>query len=192
MVKGNIGVGGLVGYNCGAESDGGVITTSYSRATASGTFGVGGLVGRNLVGDIVASYSTGTVTGDESAGGLVGLGSGSSNIMSSFWDIETSGQTTSAVGSGLTTVEMQTASTFLEAGWDFVDETENGTEEIWWILEGKDYPRLWWELILRTDSCRFYRLLTSIADTKIKLSVFKNLPSQMPYDLFDRARYPHL
>jgi hypothetical protein len=19
-------------------------------------------------------------------------------------------------------------------------------EEIWWILEGKDYPRLWWEL----------------------------------------------
>jgi len=23
----------------------------------------------------------------------------------------------------------------------------NGTEDIWWILEGKDYPRLWWELI---------------------------------------------
>ena len=41
--------------------------------------------------------------------------------------------------------EMQTASTFLEAGWDFVDETENGTEDIWWILEGRDYPRLWWE-----------------------------------------------
>jgi hypothetical protein len=42
---------------------------------------------------------------------------------------------------------MQTASTFLEAGWDFVDETENGTEDIWWILEGQDYPSLWWELI---------------------------------------------
>ena len=28
-----------------------------------------------------------------------------------------------------------------------VDETANGTEDIWWIDEGKDYPRLWWELI---------------------------------------------
>jgi len=46
---------------------------------------------------------------------------------------------------GKTTAEMQTASTFLEAGWDFVDETENGTEDIWWIDEGQDYPRLWWE-----------------------------------------------
>jgi hypothetical protein len=23
--------------------------------------------------------------------------------------------------------------------------TANGTHDIWWILEGKDYPRLWWE-----------------------------------------------
>jgi hypothetical protein len=30
-------------------------------------------------------------------------------------------------------------------GRDFVVETANGTEDIWWILEGKDYPRLWWE-----------------------------------------------
>jgi hypothetical protein len=40
---------------------------------------------------------------------------------------------------------MMTAATFLEAGWDFVGEVENGTEEIWWIDEGRDYPRLWWE-----------------------------------------------
>ena len=33
-----------------------------------------------------------------------------------------------------------------EAGWDFVGETANGTEDIWWIDEGKDYPHLWWEL----------------------------------------------
>jgi len=48
-------------------------------------------------------------------------------------------------GVGKTTAEMQTAGTFLNAGWDFVDETENGTEDIWRILEGQDYPRLWWE-----------------------------------------------
>jgi hypothetical protein len=27
-----------------------------------------------------------------------------------------------------------------------VDESENGTDDIWWILEGQDYPRLFWEL----------------------------------------------
>ena len=34
---------------------------------------------------------------------------------------------------------------FFETGWDFVGETVNGTGDIWWILEGQDYPRLWWE-----------------------------------------------
>ena len=67
--------------------------------------------------------------------------------MDSFWDIETSGQAESAGGEGKTTAEMQMKSTFTDAVWDFVDETENGTENIWWILEGLDYPRLWWELV---------------------------------------------
>jgi len=60
-------------------------------------------------------------------------------------DTQTSGQANSTGGTGKTTAEMQTATTFLEAGWDFVGETANGTEDIWWILEGQDYPRLWWE-----------------------------------------------
>jgi len=71
--------------------------------------------------------------------------SGESVVTGCFWDIETSGQTESVGGFGKTTAEMQTASTFLEADWDFVDETENGTEDIWWIDEGQGYPRLWWE-----------------------------------------------
>jgi len=57
----------------------------------------------------------------------------------------TFGQTTSRGGTGKTTAEMQMAKTFLEAGWDFVGETANGTDDIWWIDEEKDYPRLWWE-----------------------------------------------
>lgn len=48
-----------------------------------------------------------------------------------FWDTHTSGRTTSAGGIGQTTAEMQTASTFLGAGWNFVDETANDTEDIW-------------------------------------------------------------
>jgi len=61
--------------------------------------------------------------------------------------METSGQTTSDGGTGLITTEMHKATIFMEAGWDFMDETANGTEDIWWIDEENDYPRLWWELI---------------------------------------------
>ncbi len=49
-------------------------------------------------------------------------------------------------GTGLTTVQMQNLSTFLAAGWDFAGETANGENDTWWIIEGQDYPRLWWEL----------------------------------------------
>ena len=47
---------------------------------------------------------------------------------------------------GKTTAEMQTARTFLDAGWDFLDETTNGIEDLWWLDEGRDYPRLVWQL----------------------------------------------
>ena len=69
-------------------------------------------------------------------------------ITSSFWDIEGSEQTTSAGGTGLTTGEMQTASSFLQAGWDFVGESINGTEDIWAVCEGVDYPHLTWEFVI--------------------------------------------
>jgi len=165
-VSGHEEVGGLVGYNRGS------ITSCYSTGSVTGSKNIGGLVGHNYQGSITSCYSTGTVSGHEEVGGLVGSNSGSitssystgpvagnervgglvgcnyedrGSITSSFWDVETSGLTTSDGGTGKTTAEMQTASTFLDAGWDFVDETENGTEDIWWILEGWDYPRLWWD-----------------------------------------------
>ena len=53
---------------------------------------------------------------------------------------------TSSGGTGKTKAEMQTQSTFIDAGWDFLGESDNGTEDIWWIVEGEDYPRLTWEL----------------------------------------------
>jgi hypothetical protein len=136
-VSGMDDVGGLVGVN-----DDGSIATSYSSGSVSGTNHVGGLVGFNA-GSIATSYSTGLVSGKSGVGGLVGSGSADS-VITSFWDIETSGQVTSAGGTGKTTAEMQTASTFLDAGWDFVGETANGTEDIWGILEGQDYPRPVW------------------------------------------------
>jgi hypothetical protein len=138
-VMGNGDVGGLVGINASQK---GKITNCYAGGgLVNGNVKVGGLVGRNWGGAISRSYSYGRVSGEHSVGGLVGWGDGP--VAASFWDVVRSNQTTSAGGTGKTTTEMQTATTFLDAGWDFVDETANGTEDIWWILEGKDYPRLW-------------------------------------------------
>jgi hypothetical protein len=111
------------------------------------------------MGTISNSYSTGSVTGDNNVGGLVGSGR-VNNVSNSFWDIETSGQSSSEGGTGLPTAEMQTMSTFTDVGWDFVGETFNGIEDIWFIPQ-QDYPHLWWEgmqvlmkLTPRTLNCR--------------------------------------
>jgi len=170
-VSGTWYVGGLVGYN--AHS--GNIKASYSISTVDGSTYVGGLAGLNEIrATIMNSYSKSTITGDSWVGGLAGYNGGPDwggggtgyisnsysvstissageyisglvgenwgSIVSCFWNSDTSGQF-----GGFSTVEMQTAITYLEAGWDFVDETTNGTDDIWWILEGQDYPRLWWE-----------------------------------------------
>jgi hypothetical protein len=145
-VSGNYSVGGLVGNNWGT------ITDCYAEGgSVSGNNYVGGLVGRNY-GTITNCYATGSVLASGSewqpgvVGGLVGeMGENRGEVTDSFWDTQTSGQVTSAGGTGKTTAEMRIESTFTSAGWDFVDETANGTEDIWWILEGQDYPRLWWE-----------------------------------------------
>jgi hypothetical protein len=167
QISGGSSVGGLTGFNRGS------IVSSYSTGTVNGTHYVGGLVGQNF-GSVIASYSTSTASGSRYVGGLVGrnldsiatsysigsvsgsrpsshvgglVGQNRRSVVSSFWDIQSSGQTASAGGIGLTTTQMHMAGTFLSAGWDFVDEAVNGTDDIWWILEGQDYPRLWWEVI---------------------------------------------
>jgi hypothetical protein len=131
------GSGGIMGTNVGDVID------CFSDSVVHGVYGTGGLVGNNQ-GNITASYSIGTVTGRGGVGGLVG--DNDANVTDSFWDMETSGQDISAGGEGKTTDEMQAANTFLEAGWDFMGETENGTEDIWRICEGTNYPRFVWQI----------------------------------------------
>jgi len=138
-VTGEKDTGGLVG-----NERRGTITDCYSIASVVGLQHTGGLLGDSSGGTVRNCYAVGPVVGTEDTGGFVGEHS-SVEPVASFWDMEASGITASAGGTGLTTGEMMTTATFLEAGWDFVGETENGTEEIWWIDEGQDYPRLWWE-----------------------------------------------
>ncbi|MDA3799244.1 MAG: hypothetical protein PF692_09210 [Kiritimatiellae bacterium] len=128
-VFGLLHVGGLCGDN-----DFGTILNSYSTGSVDGAKYVGGLCGDNYIGTINSCYSTGKVIFDSYGGGLVGYNRGS--IISSFWDIQTSGMTTSDGGIGKTTAEMQTESTFTDADWNFVDT---------WRMVG--YPTLQWQNI---------------------------------------------
>jgi len=83
-------------------------------------------------GTVTNCYSSGLVTGDLRLGGLVGWYNGA--IGNSFWDVNTSGLTTSHGGTPRTTAEMKTQSTFSSAGWDFI--------EVWDIGENQTYPFL--------------------------------------------------
>ena len=129
-------VGGLTGYSDGK------ITSCYARGGVTGDMFVGGLVGNNW-NTVSYCHSSGFVNGSNYQGGLIGYGQ-SDLILSSFWDVHTSGQLEGYGGMSLTTAEMQDINIYLEKGWDFVDETANGTDDTWWMPEN-DYPRLWWE-----------------------------------------------
>ncbi len=119
-------------YAQGPVTDEGVAFTSKDRA--------GGLVASNR-GHIACCYSTGEVRGaGQYAGGLVGENTGC--ISGCLWDTQTSGRPGSAGDRGLTTVEMQDVQTYLDAGWDWVGESANGTSEIWQIPSRGGYPVL--------------------------------------------------
>lgn len=130
QLNGQFGIGGLVGYF------GGTIENCFSHANTTGKGRVGGLVGNviNPTSYIKKSYSTGlvTVTPDPNLynGGLIGSNDYPANVTDSYFDMNTSGQTKSAGGVGLTTVQMKTQSSF--ANWDFTS--------IWGI--DSDYPYL--------------------------------------------------
>ncbi|MCU0914767.1 MAG: hypothetical protein MUC88_09415 [Planctomycetes bacterium] len=100
-----------------AVNDRGAVTQCYHTGAVSGNSRVGGLVGGNG-GPITYCYSMGPVSGAENVGGLVGANE--DDMAGSFWNTQTSGQVKSVGGTGKTTAQMQTVSTFMAVGWDFV------------------------------------------------------------------------
>ena len=146
--SGNINVGGLVALN-----DNAIVADCYSTGSVNGDNCVGGLVGVNDDNSTISnSYSAGSVNGNENTGGLVGLDV-ASVVSNSFWDTETSGQTTSAGGTGKITTEMKTQSTFLDAGWDFIREEINGINNFWAMFTeiNNGYPSLPSQLDILSD-----------------------------------------
>ncbi len=130
---------GLVSENANVISD----SYSTSSITANGiddSVTIGGLVASNdtdpdfgTTGAIERSYATGAISSTGSAstvfGGLVAENVGS--VTGSYWNTETTGQATSAGGTGLTTAQLQDTQSFYDlasaAGWDFTTTWAPGT-----------------------------------------------------------------
>jgi hypothetical protein len=154
VVSNSYSTGSVTGQDCVGGAVGrkhkGIVQDSYSTCRVTGGKTVGGLVGSNNFGAVTSSYSVGNVTGEE-AGGLVGAGPiYPLPPIKSFWDTETSGQTTSDGGTGKTTAEMQDITTFSNAAWDIVGVADSGTRDIafiWNIVDGVTYPFLSWESV---------------------------------------------
>lgn len=169
-INGNGRVGGIIGFG-----DYATVSNCYVKATIEGEDEVGGVIG-NLVrsgfsncyfeGDVTGndivggfagsirvldnnsgfSYSAATVTGNSNVGGFNGaLDSNSYPIYNCFWDTDI-GPSTSASGTGKTTDELKTISTFNDTSTSGLDEewniisVQDYTDETWFI--NNDYPRL--------------------------------------------------
>ena len=151
-VAGGDRVGGLVGYNSQ-----GTISSSYSTAYVSGQTRVGGLVGYRGGDAITDTYSTGRVVRssgtDTRFGGLIGAAvpQSANNVSNSYWDTSTSGQTTSAGGTGKTTRQLQTVTSYtgIYANWNTnldgdttTGDAMTGNDNPWAFGNKMQYPML--------------------------------------------------
>ena len=105
----------------------GAVTVAHNVSGGGNSF-AGGFAGI-VQGTINRSYSSGTVGGssfdfgDLVTGGFAGTDFGGIGSASNFWDVTTTGLTTSAFGTGLTTAQFQDTEAFIALasaqGWDF-------------------------------------------------------------------------
>jgi hypothetical protein len=138
-VTGDDYLGGLCGHHTGITSS--RIEDCYATGAVSGgatADQVGGLCGAHGGYWIKNCYSTGSVTGAPGStlvGGLCGFNY-NTRILGCFWDIDTSGLSTSDGGKGLTTAQMKQTDFYSSSGWD------NG---LWLLDVGNDTPHLLFE-----------------------------------------------
>ena len=132
----------------------GTLTNVYSLgnisalgANISAGSKIGGLVGNstNVGASVINSYSTGAVSASAGTlGGLIGRKDGSTTVTNSYWDTETSGQSSSDGGTGLTTAQTMQSANFNT--WSFGatapvagSGTPGGT---WLVVNGATRPML--------------------------------------------------
>jgi hypothetical protein len=123
-------VGGVVGVSSCIVSD------SFSRASISSTSAswMGGAFGEGIS-SAIGTEST-RVYSASSSYGFLGQNSGGFVCVASFWDTTLKSTSPASCGTGLvgkSTTDMKTQATFTDAGWDFVGESTNGTNDYWAI-----------------------------------------------------------
>jgi hypothetical protein len=142
----NYSMGGLVGYT---PSGSGTISNCYTTGEVSVSCGgAGGLVGNHSGGAIVNCYSVSKVSAPSAYGGLIGGNYTADPVTNSFFDTDST--SSSAAGTGESSSSLKTLSTFTNAGWDFVLETTNGTNDYWDMDTTNEsinngYPFLHWQ-----------------------------------------------
>jgi Divergent InlB B-repeat domain len=138
--------GGLAGYN-----ENSTISQSYARGSVTfrangpgGSCGFGGLVGFSQTATILQSYATGAVSGNflcqnpgnitGGVGGLVGAVYQGTTVINSYWDTQTSGQSNSAGGTGVTTAQLTAgpAPGFDPTVWGISQTINNGYPFLLW------------------------------------------------------------
>ena len=169
-VSGDDYLGGLCGYN---EAH---ISNCYSTGSVIGDDRVGGLCGYNLYATITNCYATGLVTGGSALGGLCGYNN-QSTIANCFWDTQTSGISISDGGTGKTTLEMQTESTFTNAGWDF-DPYDGDPAD--WFMAG--YPQLIWQSIIVYNGQTSIELLENETG-QIEIDVYSSIDQTLNWTI---------
>ena len=144
---GRVSGGGNTGGLVGAAVD--AVRASWSAVTVSGGTSLnpaGGLVGAlGSSGSIVASWSGGRV--DSANGrGLVGFMVSGAAVTDSYWDTQTSGQSTSAGGTGKTTRELQRPTAYgssgIYANWNLNLDGQAGGDDPWHFGTSRQYPAL--------------------------------------------------
>lgn len=149
-------LGGLVGWNAP-----GCIIDCLAAGTVTAGAGsqkVGGLAGFHggwyceaegqcftAAGRITRCFAAARVSAGHTSsnlGGLVGRTEHAAVVGHCFWDVQASGLSGSAGGTGLSTPEMRDAGPFLAEGWDLAGERGNGTADIWLVPEGGGQPVL--------------------------------------------------
>jgi hypothetical protein len=143
-------IGGFIGsldsssvMNCYSTAD---VTLLGPPRTSDVFEGVGGLIGRAYRGKIENCYASGVVNeswGRSYVSGLIGAIRNDPEIANGYYlSGENQGWIQNDIGAALPAGQMVLPQSFSD--WDFVDETANGTDDIWFMPEGH-YPRLVWQ-----------------------------------------------
>ena len=109
--RGKSAAGGLVGHSEGTVSN----SYALGMVSAASTSQAGGFAGQYEAVSMTTSYSAGAVSGrGKHTGGFV-ASVGGNGLSDDYWDIDTSGKSTSAGGVGLTDAQLKSG---LPAGFD--------------------------------------------------------------------------